>query len=549
MERERPPLDVLVVGAGPVGLTAACELARRGVTVRIIDKAPAIPATSRALAIFPRTLEVFTFMGMASRIIEAGRRLEGISISNERGPLAQLDLGGLSTPYPFALSLAQSETERLLAAHLTDLGVEVQRGVELVGFAQDENGVRAILRNAGGAPNTEKSVRASWLLGCDGAHSTVRHILGAAFEGAQYREAFVLADVKLTGALSLDLAHLFFSKDGFLGIVPFGTGEARIIVNLPVLPPEKSGPEPTLADFQAFVRQRGAHQARLSDATWISRFNIAYRKVKQFQHGRVFLAGDAAHIHSPAGGQGMNTGIQDAYNLAWKLALVMHGQSPAGLLESYGAEREPVARGVLHFTDRLTRMATARSVLGRQLRDFALPWLFRLKGVTDRAARRIAELDIHYPDSSLSEDYSGEPLRAGDRAPDAMLIDQGSGKPVQLFELFRDSRHVLLAFEGLHSRPESRGEIEGLLRELETPYSEVIAIHPVVRGFAFRDAATLIDRSGAVHLLYDTDAGGVVLVRPDGYIGFRSDWARAGKLRSYLSRLFVEPPRMSSASA
>ncbi len=547
MEREKPPplppqREVLVVGAGPVGLVAACELVRRGVRVRIVDKAPALPTTSRALALFPRTLETFALMGGAAPFLEAGRKLEGISLYNEHGLLARLDFGALSTPYPFILSLPQNRTEELLAGQLTALGVEVERGVELIGFAQDEEGVRAVLRHpvsrAGGA--AEERVRVAWLLGCDGAHSTVRHLLGAAFEGKQRHEAFALADARVHDALSPEQAHFFFSRQGMLGVVPFREGYARIIINRPGVTAEEAAkrPDPTLADFQSCARERGAESLRLSDPLWISHFNVSCRMVRAYRHGRVFLAGDAAHIHSPAGGQGMNTGIQDAFNLAWKLALVARGRSSSALLDTYGKERAPVARGVLRFSDGLTRLATTRNTLARRVRDWVLPALFRSRAFSDRAARRMAELDVRYRHGWLSEDHGGEPLRAGDRAPDALFVDLLTRKRVRLFGLLREGRHLLLAFEGLHAKPEARAEIESLLRELEAPLADVMTIHPVVRAFAFPEAAALLDRSGAVHLLYDADAGGVVLIRPDGYLGFRSDWKRAGKLRAYLRRLF-----------
>jgi len=550
MEKERPPAEVLVVGAGPVGLTVACELARRGVKLRIVDKAPAVAETSRALAVFPRTLEVFSFMGIADRVLEAGRKLEGIAFFGERGPAGRLDFTALRTPYPFVLTLPQAETERLLGEHLASFGVEVERGIELIGFAQDGEGVRSILRRPG--VRREETLRSAWLLGCDGAHSTVRHILGAGFEGwgpgRPQRETFILADVKLEGALPSNHVHLFLSREGIFGVVPFGRENVRLIANLPEEPfagRAENEPEPTLADFDAMAARRGAHGVRFRDPFWISRFGISYRKVRHFRHGRVFLSGDAAHIHSPAGGQGMNTGIQDAFNLAWKLALVTHGASGEELLESYGKEREPVARGVLRLTDGITNAATARGTLARRVRDLLLPPLLRWETATRRAARRLAELDIRYPEGAVVEDRSGEPLRAGDRAPDAALVELATGRPVRLFELFRDTRPVLLAFEGLQSRPESRAQIGALLgafTDSGQSLEDYLIIRPIVRDYAFPDAASLLDRSGAVHLLYDADAGGAVLVRPDGYIGYRSGWRQIGHLRDYLARLFSRLP-------
>src|SRR4030095_8331631 len=323
----------LVVGAGPVGLTMPNELARHGVRCRIIDRAAERSQTSRALAIFPRTLEAFETMGLADRFVAQGLRLHGLSLHHGQEEIAQIDLTSVASPFPFALGLPQSETERLLGENLCSLGIEVERGVELTGLTQTSDAVRAVLRRSDGR---EESVETPWLIGCDGAHSATRHILGMDFEGAQYDESFILADVQLESTLARDRVHLFLGEDGVLGVIPFAQNRWRIVANIP---PEsrrdQSLPDLTLPEVQALLDRRTVPGLQASVPVWLARFHISHRKVRQFRQLRVFLAGDAAHIHSPAGGQGMNTGIQDAFNLGWKLALVVRGNALARLLASY----------------------------------------------------------------------------------------------------------------------------------------------------------------------------------------------------------------------
>ena len=365
---------LLIVGAGPVGLTMACELARHGVRCRIIDKAPQRSETSKALAIFPRTLEVFETMGVIEPVLNAGLRLRGIRIHNQREQIAGVEMSAIQSPYPFVLSLPQSETERMLIERLATLDVAIERSHELVGVTQTDTAVHAVIRDANGR---EETMETPWLLGCDGAHSATRHLLGMEFQGAPYDESFVLADVKVEGPVAKDVANLFFSDEGIFAIIAFNPEYSRIIANIPVESREQDLPDFTFEEIQAIAERRGPPGLRLSDPIWISRFNISHRIVSQFRKLRVFLAGDSAHIHSPAGGQGMNTGIQDAFNLAWKLALVMRDRAPVQLLGSYHVEREPVARGVLNLTDRITRMATIRNPIVQTARNILLPIRFR----------------------------------------------------------------------------------------------------------------------------------------------------------------------------
>ncbi|MEO6870708.1 MAG: FAD-dependent monooxygenase [Chthoniobacterales bacterium] len=519
----------LVVGAGPVGLTMACELARHGVRCRIIDQARERSQTSKALGIFPRTLEVFQTMGLADRFLAAGQRLRGLTVHHGAETLAQVELSTVPSPFPFALSLPQSETERLLLEQLSSLGIQVERETSLTNLEQTSEAVHATLRHADGQLET---CTTPWLIGCDGAHSTTRHALGFEFEGAQYDESFILADVRIETSLARDRIQLFLSDDGLLGAFPFGGKRWRIVANIPPESRQESLPEVTLDEVQSLTNRRGMTEARLSDPAWLSRFHISHRKVRDYRKLRVFLAGDAAHIHSPAGGQGMNTGIQDAFNLAWKLALVVRGRAPAQLLASYQAEREPVARGVLNLTDRITRMATMRNSVAQNVRDFLLPMVSRIDLVAEKMAEQLSELKVNYRHSAIVENHGAGRPRAGERAPDAELRDD-QGRARRIYELLQTPRHLLLLFLGASGRGPAQAET--LASVVGTLTNESVAVYGIARGES-GDRADLRDLTGLTHAAYGLTNGGFVLLRPDGYVGYRSDDFESGKFRAYLAR-------------
>ncbi|MGI9087400.1 MAG: FAD-dependent monooxygenase [Chthoniobacterales bacterium] len=518
-----PPL--LIVGAGPVGLMMACELARHGVPCRIIDQAAERSQTSKALGVFPRTLEVFEATGVIDQALAAGTKIFALNIRHGEKELVRIDLSTVASPYPFVFSLPQSETERILIEHLDSLGVEVERNLELTGLTQTDTSVQALVRHADGRAET---IETPWLLGCDGAHSATRHALGMEFEGAPYDESFVLADVRAESSLPKNEIHLFFSDEGLFALFPFKGERARLIANIPPESREQDLPEPTMEDMQRIAERRGPRDLRVSDAVWISRFHISHRKVADFRKIRVFLAGDAAHIHSPAGGQGMNTGIQDSFNLAWKLALVVRGRAPAALLASYSSEREPIAKGVLNLTDRITRFATITNPVAKTARDLLLPLVTGIDFLEEKFADRISELTVNYRSSTIVENHGKGAVRAGDRAPDGELRD-ASGRSRRLFELFHEPGHHLLCFLGNGARD------PGVVPDLGTE----MPVLRIARGLGLTSAGELRDITGAVHANYDLLGGGLIVVRPDGYIGFRSERFDFAALQNYLGKIFT----------
>ncbi len=531
----------LIVGAGPVGLTLANELLRHGVRPRIIDRAPQRSQNSKALAIFPRTLELLETTGVIDRFLTAGHRIRGLSLHHRDQGLAEIKLASVVSPYPFVLSLPQSETERLLGENLAEAGLEVERNVELLGLTQTDERVEAKLRYGDGR---EEMFSTPWLIGCDGAHSTTRHAIGMSFEGSAYDESFILADVRLESPLSRERVHLYLSGEGVLGFIPFADNQWRVVANIAPDSRHQNLPDLSLGEVQTLVEQRASATFRLSDPGWLARFHISHRRVAQFRRLRVFLAGDAAHIHSPAGGQGMNTGMQDAWNLGWKLALVLRGWALPALLGSYHPERSPVAQGVINLTDRLTRTVTVRNSVAQSVRDFLLPVMSGIDFVGEKMAERLAELSVNYRGRELVENHGGGKIRAGDRAPDAELRDQ-QNQARRLFELFRAPRHVLLVFLGTgEAGPEKTAALAASCDGLP---EKMIDLWPIRRGLT-GEAAELRDTSGLAHAAYGLVEGGLILVRPDGYVAYRSNDFAPAKLKAYFTRIFGPRPENADPS-
>jgi 2-polyprenyl-6-methoxyphenol hydroxylase-like FAD-dependent oxidoreductase len=403
--------QVLVAGAGPVGLAMAAELARYGVPVRVVDKAPRRTDKSKALVVWSRTLELMDHMGCTPEFLDAGLKVTDVSIYADQNQIGHMSLAGVPSPHPFALMIPQSETERLLEAHLGTLGVKVERSVELVRFDARADRVVSTLRRADG---TEETVESAWLVGCDGAHSTVRHGLGVVFQGDTLESDWILADVHLQGVRHPGHVEVDWHTDGIVGLFPIRGDRYRVIADAGTHPEA-----PTLEEVQAILERRGAPGLVATDPVWLAAFRINERKVADYRVGRVFLAGDAAHIHSPAGGQGMNTGIQDACNLAWKLALVCRGVCPAEpLLGSYSPERSGVGDMVLKETGRMTALATMRGGIEQFVRNHIASVVFGISPVVKKIADGITELSIGYPDSPLNAQgaHVKDPA-VGERAP------------------------------------------------------------------------------------------------------------------------------------
>ena len=387
---------VLVTGAGPVGLTMAIALARYGVPVRVIDRLPTRPTRSRALAIWPRTLELLDAAGCADAFVAAGLHAHAVSLHTGNTTLARIPFGTVASSFNYLLMIPQSETERLLEEHLGTFGVTVERATELTDFVDRGARLTCTLTHAQGGIEV---MEAAWLIGCDGAHSFVRGRLGLVFEGETLSTGFVIADAHVAGsAIPPDEPAIFWHPDGAVMFFPISHDRSRIIADSGPVPLHR----PDLEEMQAIVDRRGPDGTILSDPVWLSDFRVNERMVRDYRRGRVFLAGDAAHVHSPAGGQGMNTGMQDAFNLGWKLALVEQRRARRSLLDSYSIERSGVARQILSDSGRMTRVVLLRGHLAQKIRNFVVKQGFRIPAIRRGMANRLAGITTGYPDSPLN---------------------------------------------------------------------------------------------------------------------------------------------------
>jgi 2-polyprenyl-6-methoxyphenol hydroxylase-like FAD-dependent oxidoreductase len=525
---------ILVVGAGPTGLSAAVELARREVPVRVVDREPGPVEESRALVVQPRSLEIWLDQGLADRAFEHGLPVRAADIRLEGGDPVHVDLTGMGGPFDAPLVLPQDRTEAALVDRLAELGVEVERETELEHLNQLQGTPEATLAG----PDGTERVEASWIVGADGAHSTVRDELGLPFEGAGYPERFAVADLDADTELATGVIHGAIHQGDLLLIVPLRRpGHFRITTTH--RPGDGADPDdpPTRAELQRLVHDHLAEPMELAEPRWRSVFRVHCRGVPRYRDGRVLLAGDAAHIHSPAGGQGMNTGIQDAHNLGWKLGLVHDELASPDLLDSYDAERHRVGERLLQTTDRLFGLARAAIPGTRLLRR----WIARPLLARDRVQARlrdfVSQRSIRYRDSPIV----GAPRQAqdpqpGDQLPDQPVVHDGEEEHL-LSVLAGREHHVVLIVEGTEpsSSPSQRQRFRD---ELTDRWPGLIAdAWTILHGPPPPDEPALVDPHGDLHEALARGKPGYEVVRPDGYLAVRADGFDPGRLDAYVERL------------
>jgi 2-polyprenyl-6-methoxyphenol hydroxylase-like FAD-dependent oxidoreductase len=413
--------DVLIVGAGPVGLFLANECARRGLRYRIIETRASQSEHSKALAIFPRTLEIFDMAGLASPFLEAANRVTSVAVVSHGRTLAEMRFAPQQSPYPFVAMVPQNITERLLVEQLQRTGGAVEYETKFVAGAEQDDHVDVTMDRKG----EPIKLRASFVVGCDGAHSAVRHLLDLPFEGAEYDDTFILADLETNQTLPSDQLQLCPSELGPVAIFPMSATRRRIVASIKTT----EGDAPSLDLVRRILAERAPSGLEARALHWSSYFRIHHRQVAHLRVGRFFIAGDAAHIHSPFGGQGMNTGLHDVWNLVWKLDLVLRGHGNEQLLESYSAERRPVIKNVIETTHFLTRALGTPSKLAQTLRDAVIPMVSRLAPFQHAFVQRLSELGVHYHGSPIvegaGERYLDDSMRGGDgiRSRFVLVID------------------------------------------------------------------------------------------------------------------------------
>jgi len=525
-------LDVLIVGAGPTGLTLAGELQALGVSFRIVDRQPDRAHESRALVVQPRTLEVLRGLEVTPELLRRGNDAVWLRLyAGGRSVRVRLfGLGMADTAFPSLLFISQAETEAVLGDRLAAGGAQVERNLELTGFSAGGGGVVCTLRHRDG--RTEQ-VAARYLAGCDGAASSVRRGAGIPFRGGAYPQTFALADLEIDGDLDTGSVHSFLGPDSVLFCFPLGRPASwRVLVLHPSLQGRGEAAEPSLEELQALAASLTGGRLRLRDPVWLSYFRLQHRHAARYRAGPAFLAGDAAHVHSPAGGQGMNTGIQDAWNLGWKLALVARGLATEELLDSYDAERRPVGRFVVRFTDLAYSAATSANPLVRTVRTRLLPRLAPLALRVNRPAgygfRIISQLGIGYRRSPAVRE--GRPRlrrgpRAGDRLPDARVTRDGQA--CWLGEaLAAPGFHLLLCGP-------AGGWDAGQVAALVEGGRGLLAVHHLTREAG---PGALHDPDGVALARLGVGRTAHYLVRPDGHVGYRAAGTDLRGLRRWLQQ-------------
>ncbi len=502
--------EVLIAGAGPTGLVLALWLTRQGVGVRIIDRSPAPGTTSRALAVQARTLELYRQLDLTEEVLRRGRKVAAVNLwsRGERAARVALDdVGADLTRYPFLEIYPQDEHERLLTARLQQLGVSVERRTELTAFTDMDEQVRVQLRTAAGQ---EERAEFRYLAGCDGARSMVREALGTGFPGGTYRHVFYVADIRGAGPPIDGELHVDLDEADFLAIFPLAvSGHARLVGTVQ----DERAEHPENLRFED-VRQRAIHSLGLEvrQLNWFSTYHVHHRVTGYFRRGRVFLLGDAAHIHSPVGGQGMNTGIGDAINLAWKLAAVLRGDAQEGLLVTYESERIGFAQRLVATTDRVFGFATARGKLADTVRTRVAPALLArllaVESVREYLFRTVSQITVGYRASPLSTGVAGE-VHGGDRLP--WVMQDG-----------RDNYDSLAAIAWqAHVYGEASAPVRAGCVAHGLPL-ECFSFHPV-------HAAAGLERNA----LY--------LLRPDGYVALAERQPDSGTLARYFGERGLRP--------
>ena len=536
--------DVLVVGAGPTGLALAAQLAASGVSCRVVDRAADRARESRALGVQPRTLEVLRPFGLTGVMLAEGRPATRAQLhaGGRTASVPLFDLGLADTATPFLLLLSQARTEALLLDHLAGAGVRVERRTALEGLAQDGEGVTCSLRGPDGAL---ADARARYVVGCDGARSTVRRLSDIAFPGGRYPQTFLLADLEADG-LERGALHAFVRREGPVLFFPLGAPATWRLISMRadagrVGPAGGEGPggqgarAVALEELQGLVDRATGGGVRLHDPVWATAFSVHHRHAEAYRAGRALLAGDAAHVHSPVGAQGMNTGVQDALNLGWKLAAVLRAGAPEELLDSYEAERRPVGAGVVRSTDRAFTVATSSGALAQLVRAEVVPRVLpvALRSRRGRAAafRGVSQLAVTYRGSpAVDAPQRGRRPGPGDRLPDARVVrDDGEG---WLQEGLSASAWTLL----LCGTPGAWDE--RAVAALRRRFGDLLQVQHLDRVAA---AGVLADPSGAALAALGVRCCASLLVRPDGHVGAREDTVDLTPAAAHLARWLPRP--------
>ena len=506
--------DVIIIGAGPTGLSLACQLIRYGIDFIVVEKNESFTRFSKAIGVQARTLEIYDQLGLAQPAIERGqiadklRLLEGGEV---RGEMLLGQFGQGLSEFPYVLMLEQSKNEELLYEYLRNHGRDVLWETELESFTQNESGVTAQVKTISGESQT---IHGKYLVGCDGASSLVRHVLGLTFEGSTFERLFYVADARVDWELAHDAIHVALASDVFTAFFPMkGEHRYRIVGTFPESKNQEEG-EVVYEEIEREIKERSKIALEISDVRWFSLYKVHSRRVNKFREGRCFAAGDAAHIHSPAGAQGMNTGIGDVYNLAWKLAFVIKGLASEKLLDTYNEERLANAKRLLESTDRMFELAAGDNWLLSLIRTTIFPpvanFVTSIDAVKKRLFPLISQIGITYRRFSLSKhtDDEAHDIKAGDRLP-YFVVDGDS-----IFHKLNEPKFHLLLFT-------NGGTKQALCEEFE-------------REFGDRAGCLTVPLDERVKAIFEKQQEFIVFLRPDNHIAFISSEISPALVQEYL---------------
>ncbi len=502
---------VLIVGAGPTGLMMACELARYGISFRIIDKKPERTLTSNAAGIQTRTLEILNHIGVGNTFIRNGLVCKSLNIYLDNLAPLKISFEHLDSLYRYILMLPQAETERIFISRLEEYHHHVERPLELTSiFKLAGDGYEATLKHPDG--NIEK-MTCDWIIGCDGAHSTLRDRCNMKFAGEDLQEQFMVADAVMDSFLPNNELHVFNSKGRALAVFPIGKNNYRLAANLHL---EYQRQFFTEKEVKELVIDRGRKEFNVQSISWISPFWIHSKLVHQFRYDRIFLAGDAAHIHSPVGAQGMNTGIQDAYNLAWKLALVINKQAAPTLLDSYQAERYPIVKAIVKDTEKLTRFIISENVFFIWARNMIVRFLQNRKSFLNKIAMKMTQLSIDYQNSPIIDYHTinRQSPKPGMRTPDVQIQN---GK--HLFDYLQNPKHNILLFSGQNPSNHIMTDLQEIQKWITENYASLTCSFIVINDPAQISNTTIYDSDLLIHKKFNIQHPGIYIIRPDSYIG------------------------------
>jgi hypothetical protein len=526
-------VDVAIIGGGPVGLFCAFLLNQQGLNCRIFDKKKHLSEHSKALALHIRTLQMFKDCGLIDGFLELGQKIRGLGISTDTDSPVIFNFENISHFFNYFIDLPQNITEKIIYDAISSKGIDVEWEKELINVEQFPENIKITLKDINGGTDY---INAKWLIACDGYHSPTRELLKLKFIGKEYPEKWWLADVYIDWSLPEDHMFFFPSVDGPLGCFPMGKKRYRIILKAET----KCEENPTLEEIQNNFNLRSGLKVNLYNPIWVTKFYVHRRQIEHYRKDRIFFAGDAAHVHSPAGGQGLNTGFQDVYNLVWKLSLVKNGLAHEVLLDSYEQERKPIGAKILRKTGLMHRVLSLKNKYLIKLRNTILKFVLSNKFLSHKFSMNLSEMDIKYSSDVILNKNSSLYLSAGEFFDDFALYKPNQKKATNIHDAMNIRKHHLLLFSGL-SPSNDLNHLKSFINYVNQHYSEIIQIH-CIGYFADSIVDNVLfweDRDFNVHKNYNIRKKTAVLIRPDMYIGLSVCPFNPMLIKKYLKKLFI----------